>query len=274
MTKKRADTEDMADMAFANMDGVKKLELFSAEYTIERVREILWPGGDKNHEWGSDTLADIATTLINTGFGPVKSETVTPPTDGLRALVSAPRIADALDGINEKMERFVAHLDKSSRDNDKWLEGRVTIDARTHMVLLEAVQRLSGQFDKWFELQTKPRVMVQAPMEEYELVPLYWSIEDGWVDLSMATLFSDKGRNERVLPIGGEWQKNGSEGGWVIAQVDHEAAAAGEQQSLDGPDSTYLRELAEKVMNIPIMHGVDQSDAEHLYRIAKRLEKK
>ena len=149
----------------------------------------------------------------------------------------------------------------------------MTIDACTHMVLLEAVQKLSGHFDKWFELMTKPRVLVEAPMEEYELVPLYWSNEDGWVDLSMATLFSDHDRNERRLPIGGEWQKNGSEGGWVIAQVDRAAAAAGEQESLDGPDPAYLRGLAEKIMNIPIMHGVDQSDAEHLHRIARRLEK-
>lgn len=72
------------------------------------------------------------------------------------------KIAGILSSIHEKMERFVAHLDKSSRDNDKWLEGRVTIDARTHMVLLEAVQKLSGQFDKWFELQTKPTVLPPA----------------------------------------------------------------------------------------------------------------
>jgi hypothetical protein len=182
------------------------------------------------------------------------------------------QIADALTGIDEKMERFVATIEKNSRDNDQWLDGRVTIDARTHMVLLEAVQKLSGHFDKWFELMTKPRVLVETPMKEHELVPLYWSVEDGWVDLSMATLFSDHEKNELNLPIGGAWMKS-SQGGWIIIQVDHVAATMGEQESLDGPDSVYLRELAEKIMNIPIMHGVDQSDAEHLDRIARRLER-
>lgn len=63
MTKK-------GDLAFANMDGVKKLELFSPAYAIERVREILWPGGDKDHEWSPDTLDELAMALVQMGYGP------------------------------------------------------------------------------------------------------------------------------------------------------------------------------------------------------------
>lgn len=67
------------------------------------------------------------------------------------------QIADALTGINEKMGLFVAHLDKSSKDNDEWLAGRVSIDALTHTALLNAVCKLSEQFDKWFDLHTKEK---------------------------------------------------------------------------------------------------------------------
>ena len=39
-------------------------------------------------------------------------------------------------------------------------------------------------------------------------------------------------------------------------------------------DTEYLRDLAERIMHIPVMYGTDQLDASRLYRIAKRLEKK
>jgi hypothetical protein len=138
------------------------------------------------------------------------------------------QIADALTGINEKMERFVAHLDKSSRDNDQWLEGRVTIDASTHMVLLEAVQKLSKQLDNWFKLQTKPRVFVRAiDMLPEDKKPLYWSNDGSWVDLGTARLFSDHEKNTLSLPVGGMWISSrlagGAEGGWLIVQVGEKA---------------------------------------------------
>ncbi len=167
-----------------------------------------------------------------------------------------PDFVKQLDRLNNNLEKIVAGVERTHKDNDQWLAGRVTIDASTHMVLLEAVQKLSGHFDKWFELQTKPREMTKA-MEEYTPAPLYWSIEDGWVDLCMATLFSDHQKNGQVLPIGGAWIKNpgveATRGGWFIAQANKEAAMAGEQKSLDGPDPAYLRELAEKIMYIPVI---------------------
>jgi hypothetical protein len=69
------------------------------------------------------------------------------------------QIADALAGINEKMERFVVAIEATKKTNDQWMDGRVTIDVHTHTALLNAVQKLSGHFDKWFELQTKPLVV-------------------------------------------------------------------------------------------------------------------
>lgn len=76
------------------------------------------------------------------------------------------QIAKALVGINEKMERFVVAIEATRKSNDEWMDGRVTIDALTHTALLNAVCTLSGHFDKWFELQNNPRVVVQSQVEE------------------------------------------------------------------------------------------------------------
>ena len=39
-------------------------------------------------------------------------------------------------------------------------------------------------------------------------------------------------------------------------------------------DTEYLRNLAERLMHIPIMHGTDQRDISRLERIAKRLARR
>lgn len=39
------------------------------------------------------------------------------------------------------------------------------------------------------------------------------------------------------------------------------------------PTPAYLRDLAERLMHIPVVHGTDQGDVERLYRIAQQLEK-
>lgn len=38
-------------------------------------------------------------------------------------------------------------------------------------------------------------------------------------------------------------------------------------------DVEYLRDLAERLMHVPVMYGTDQFDVEKLHRIAKQLEK-
>lgn len=42
----------------------------------------------------------------------------------------------------------------------------------------------------------------------------------------------------------------------------------------DKTDPDYLRDLAERIMHIPVMHNVDQGDVSRLQEIARRLEKK
>lgn len=37
-------------------------------------------------------------------------------------------------------------------------------------------------------------------------------------------------------------------------------------------DSEFLRDLAERLMHIPVMYGVDQGDADRLDDIARKLE--
>lgn len=37
-------------------------------------------------------------------------------------------------------------------------------------------------------------------------------------------------------------------------------------------DSKYLRDLAERLMHVPVMHGVDQSDADRLIAVARNIE--
>lgn len=38
--------------------------------TLEMIREVLWPGGDADHEWSSDELDDISRLMHNAGLGP------------------------------------------------------------------------------------------------------------------------------------------------------------------------------------------------------------
>jgi hypothetical protein len=37
-------------------------------------------------------------------------------------------------------------------------------------------------------------------------------------------------------------------------------------------DVEYLRDLAERLMHVPVMHGVDQGDVSRLHEIATKLE--
>ncbi len=37
---------------------------------IDLIREILWPGGDADHEWTQDTIEEIALILTENGKGP------------------------------------------------------------------------------------------------------------------------------------------------------------------------------------------------------------
>ena len=85
--------------------------------------------------------------------------------DKLRVEVEAPRIADVLESINEKMGRFVAVNENNHKEHEAYTE-KVLLENVTQRELLGGLVKLSGQFDKWFELQTKPVVMVKAPAEQ------------------------------------------------------------------------------------------------------------
>jgi hypothetical protein len=37
---------------------------------LAEIQELLWPGGDRDHEWESDTIEQVASVLINGGIGP------------------------------------------------------------------------------------------------------------------------------------------------------------------------------------------------------------
>lgn len=41
---------------------------------LSRIQGILWPGGDEEHEWDSDTFCELAEALHDAGFGPGKME--------------------------------------------------------------------------------------------------------------------------------------------------------------------------------------------------------
>jgi hypothetical protein len=45
---------------------------------VDEIREILWPGGDKDHQWSSDEIEFIATVLNHNGRGPGKAGDVYP----------------------------------------------------------------------------------------------------------------------------------------------------------------------------------------------------
>lgn len=37
---------------------------------LEKVQDLLWPNGDRDHEWGSETIDGVADALIEAGIGP------------------------------------------------------------------------------------------------------------------------------------------------------------------------------------------------------------
>lgn len=79
------------------------------------------------------------------------------------------RIANSIEGIEQKMERFVVAIEATKKSNDEWLDGRVTIDVHTHTALLSAVTKLSEHFDQWFETQGKaapPATPAQQALRE------------------------------------------------------------------------------------------------------------
>lgn len=45
-------------------------------------------------------------------------------------------------------------------------------------------------------------------------------------------------------------------------------------KSKESKDVEFLRDLAQRLWHIPVMYGVDQSDADRLDSIARKLEKK
>lgn len=54
-----------------NEDGtVELVEVTEAEEVLDDIRNILWPGGDKDHEWNADTVDAVSKLLIDFGYGP------------------------------------------------------------------------------------------------------------------------------------------------------------------------------------------------------------
>ena len=41
-----------------------------AEETLRKLAEVLWPDGDADHEWSSDTIDEVARVLTDAGFRP------------------------------------------------------------------------------------------------------------------------------------------------------------------------------------------------------------
>ncbi len=37
---------------------------------LRAIQEVLWPGGDRDHEWDSETIDEVANVLHNAGLGP------------------------------------------------------------------------------------------------------------------------------------------------------------------------------------------------------------
>ncbi len=40
---------------------------------LQRIQAVLWPGGDEEHEWDSDTFCELAEAMHDAGFGPEKT---------------------------------------------------------------------------------------------------------------------------------------------------------------------------------------------------------
>lgn len=54
-----------------NEDGIVELvETTDTEDVLLKLSDCLWPGGDKDNEWDSDTIDFVAQILIAAGYGP------------------------------------------------------------------------------------------------------------------------------------------------------------------------------------------------------------
>ncbi len=40
---------------------------------LNQIREVLWPEGDMDHEWDSETVDEVAAVLISGGYGPTET---------------------------------------------------------------------------------------------------------------------------------------------------------------------------------------------------------
>jgi hypothetical protein len=50
----------------AHKDDIHKADALA----LERIRNILWPDGNADHEWSSAEVEDIANVMRAAGFGP------------------------------------------------------------------------------------------------------------------------------------------------------------------------------------------------------------
>lgn len=76
------DEEGMAGFGYSSLtdEGLQlaeKLEergVADAEVVLRELAEILWPGGDADHEWDSDTLGEIGEVMYRAGLRPPDRE--------------------------------------------------------------------------------------------------------------------------------------------------------------------------------------------------------
>lgn len=51
---------------------VSELSESQLRYLVEEIRDVLWPGGDPESEWNSDTASSVASILRSEGLAPQK----------------------------------------------------------------------------------------------------------------------------------------------------------------------------------------------------------
>lgn len=63
------------------------------------------------------------------------------------------------------------------------------------------------EFDETWGVDTDERYVIISTTEKDDETgkPLYWSNDDGWVDLGSATRFSSEEKKKLNLPVGGKW---------------------------------------------------------------------